>query len=277
MWRKRLQGQLYAIVFGKLISGKKRKIVLHDISGTFNDISNFIPRWPNKSRDAGLVLSSLISFLIAKEEPRYPATILPKLTLVLHTKGIKVLELGTGCGIVSIALAHSHDSADITMTDLKDAQNIAQLNINTNEPPKTSTSFLSYRNLDWSEALPYSVFQTKFNIILVADCTYNPNSVPFLVDTLSSCADKDPEVLICVAMKIRHDSEIIFFQLMQRRQLGVVETLKLDLPVLGLPDNGEQIEIWVFRRGRTSRNLRNNATLVERLSPMPVDEQNWGN
>lgn len=81
---------------------------------------------------------------------------------------------------------------------------------------------------------------------MVADCTYNPDVVPDLVKTLKGVTEKNKEALVCVAMKIRHESEMVFFDLMKKAGFEVVEMCKIPVGVLG--GEGEEVEIFVFGR-----------------------------
>lgn len=82
----------------------------------------------------------------------------------------------------------------------------------------------------------------------MADCTYNPDVVPDLVITLQRLAEENSDLLILLAMKVRHESEMVFFDLMQKGGFAVREKCILPLPVVG-DDEGEEIEIYVFGRG----------------------------
>lgn len=82
----------------------------------------------------------------------------------------------------------------------------------------------------------------------MADCTYNPDVVPDLVKTLRDVSEENKEALVSLAMKVRHDSEIVFFDLMDEAGFEVVEKCKIPLGVLG--GDAEETEIFVFRRTR---------------------------
>jgi hypothetical protein len=83
--------------------------------------------------------------------------------------------------------------------------------------------------------------------VFVADCTYNPDVVPDLVTTLARLADANREVKVVVAMKVRHESELVFFDLMKESGFVVNEKGILPLPVLGGED--QEIEVFVFGFG----------------------------
>lgn len=78
--------------------------------------------------------------------------------------------------------------------------------------------------------------------MVVADCTYNPDVVPDLVRTLKRLGD----VMVLLAMKVRHESEMVFFELMGKEGFVVREKCRLLLPVLG---EDEVVEVFVFGGG----------------------------
>ena len=80
----------------------------------------------------------------------------------------------------------------------------------------------------------------------MADCTYNPDVVPDLVATLGRVAEGNQGSLVLLAMKVRHESEMVFFELMDQGCWVVHEKAVIPLPVLGGED--EEIEIYVFKR-----------------------------
>ena len=85
----------------------------------------------------------------------------------------------------------------------------------------------------------------------MADCTYNPDVVPDLVATLRRLVRRDgdggEDVLVALAMKVRHESEMVFFELMREGGFGEREKGKIALPVFGGEE--EEIEIFVFGHG----------------------------
>lgn len=86
-------------------------------------------------------------------------------------------------------------------------------------------------------------------MVVVADCTYNPDVVPDLVRTLARLGEASAGMLVLLAMKVRHDSEMVFFELMVQGGFVVLEKCKMALPVLGGGGGGEDIEVFVFAVG----------------------------
>lgn len=183
----------------------------------------------------------LSSYLLNIHEPTIKLPELPDLKKTLGQKDLNVLELGAGCGIVGIALSTTLRNPRILLTDLPEAVEILTHNL-----ALLPLSKPAHQVLDWSEPLPPNVQSTKWDVVIVADCTYNPDVVPDLVATLRRVAHGNQELLVLLAMKVRHESEMIFFELMDKDGWVVGEKVVIPLPVLGGED--EQIEIYVFRR-----------------------------
>ncbi|KAG0649913.1 non sense mediated decay family [Hyphodiscus hymeniophilus] len=197
--------------------------------------------------DAGLVFSSCLAFLSLSDSTRSlsHAQKLPILKKALQRPNLRVLELGAGCGIVGITLASSIALHSVLLSDLPAASSILSRNLST--LPLPIRPKLSSQVLDWSSSLPSNVASTRWDLVLVADCTYNPDVVPDLVATLGRIVERrvvGKETLVALAMKVRHESEMVFFDLMRERGFVVRETIKIPLPVLG--GEREEIEIFVF-------------------------------
>lgn len=131
------------------------------------------------------------------------------------------------------------------LTDLEDAQEIMQSNVDCATP--ASGSSLRRQVLGWGSGLD-DLENGKFDVVLVSDCIYNPDSSVLLVETIKALTEQNPHVLIFVAFKRRHDADDIFFKNMQEKELPVVETSSIKLPHL-LTDydvDEPQIETFVY-------------------------------
>jgi len=128
-----------------------------------------------------------------------------------ETKQLKVLELGSGCGIVGLALAAMRGSCHVLLTDLPSAEEISQRNLQYSQ--KQLQGDVSFQIFDWDDPVPPS---TSPDIILIADCTYNPDSAASLVRAIEKCVNGSRETIIALAHKKRHDSETLFFDLMEK-------------------------------------------------------------
>lgn len=203
-------------------------------------------------RDAGVILSALIEELSLPSSKPPPALQLLG-DLIQNVPSPTVLELGTGCGIVGITFALSVPASRVIATDLAEAAEVASENLE-------QASNASYLNLDWSEPIPSKVMSETFDLILVADCTYNPDVVPYLVATLGTLIDKSPSVLICLAMKVRHASEAVFFDIMEDH--GIVQVGKHSERVGNLGDEDESVDIYLFKGAEAAKVLKHASDLA---------------
>ncbi|KFX94277.1 hypothetical protein O988_06396 [Pseudogymnoascus sp. VKM F-3808] len=193
--------------------------------------------------DAGVILSALLEEL-SQPSNTPPAGLQLLGNLIKDAPSPSVLELGTGCGIVAITFALSVPASRVIATDLEDAAEVASDNLE-------QADNASYLNLDWSEPLPSRVASENFDLVLVADCTYNPDVVPYLVSTLAKLIEKSPSVLICLAMKVRHASEAVFFDLMKDH--GIVQVGKHSERVGNLGDEDESVDIYLFKGAEAAK------------------------
>ncbi|KAI9804060.1 MAG: hypothetical protein M1826_004882 [Phylliscum demangeonii] len=146
-----------------------------------------------------------------------------------HSKRGKIIELGSGCGTVGIAFAQCVPGCDVLLTDLPEAQEIITANIATMTPAPGSRA--SFQVLDWDDDLPDNVARTKFDLVLVSDCTYNSSSAASLVKILDTLVSSSSETLIILARKERHSSEAVFFDLLQAAGIQQIERDTVSLPL----------------------------------------------
>lgn len=177
---------------------------------------------------------------------------LPLLSSLLidhKAKRLRVLEVGAGCGIVGIALSQMR-KCEVVLTDLEDAQEIMQTNIDCATPLSGST--LKRQVLGWGAGLD-DLESSMFDLVLVSDCIYNPDSSVLLVETIKALTKQNPNVLIFVAFKRRHDADDVFFEHMDKSELRVVDKGFIELPHIMTdcdPDE-PRIETFIYT-GQTS-------------------------
>lgn len=169
-------------------------------------------------------------------------------------EAFKVLELGSGCGIVGIAFAQLFAGCDVVLTDLPEALEILDVNIRHAAPAVQSK--LTRRVLDWGEELPVDVQDTTFDLVFVSDCTYNCDSIPDLVKTISALAAGSPDPLVFISLKKRHSSEAVLFDLLDAAGLIEVFHTSVQLPDRGraaIEETLEHVEIMAYRFRREKR------------------------
>ena len=148
-----------------------------------------------------------------------------KLVSQKKAKPLRVIELGAGCGIVGIAFAQLVKS-EVLLTDLDDAVEICHLNVQT--ASLAAGSLLTVSVLDWSEEL--NDMDGRFDVVLVSDCIYNPDSSVHLVRTLQMLSRQQPSPLILVGYKRRHSEDEVFCEHMQQAGFTTLNTASIQLP-----------------------------------------------
>ncbi|KAH9860499.1 hypothetical protein J1614_011830 [Plenodomus biglobosus] len=191
--------------------------------------------------DAGILLSCHVDELLSTESELAHA-LFPDKT----RSGLRVLELGTGCGIVGISLVQTLEDTDVIVTDLAEAHEIVARNLN--HVKTAARSSIQFQELDWDEALPSNLDHTTtaFDLVVAADCTYNADSSPAFVDTISRIVNKSPSTIVAVAMKMRHSSEVVFFDLMAKAAFTKVSTMSYPLPA-DTKAAEETVELHMYR------------------------------
>ncbi|KAL4940674.1 hypothetical protein BDV06DRAFT_223888 [Aspergillus oleicola] len=177
--------------------------------------------------DAALASTLYLQKIIAGQE--LPSPVLQELLQAERSRPLNIIELGSGCGMVGIVLARLLPQCSILLTDLPEVEEIITKNISVAQPAPGSE--IRYRPLGWEEELPEDLFDTPtIDLVLVSDCTYNADSLPALVSVLSRLVRRSPRALILVALKRRHESESIFFDLMQSAGLHDLHLHNIEMP-----------------------------------------------
>lgn len=173
----------------------------------------------------------------------------------LFGKGpLRILELGAGIGIVSIALAALRSTSEATKgsecdhiiaTDLLSAMPLLEENIANNKQYFPYTHFEA-TVLDWHEPLPSSIQQCAdhIDVIIMADVTYNIASFPALVCTVSeiiNCSANTTPPLVLLGYKERDTAERTFWDFMKGAGIELVKVAA----VIGA--GGAPVEIWLGR------------------------------
>jgi hypothetical protein len=155
---------------------------------------------------------------------------------------------------VGITIARLKADACVVLTDLPEAKEIAQHNL-----MQTQQSNITFSELNWEEDSQEQIHGSRAppDLVIAADCTYNPDSrsealpsprhmrnkltpsrSPALVNTLHKIARASRHVKVAIAMKIRHSSERVFFDLMHDAGFRTTNTTEYPLP--GDESTGEE-------------------------------------
>ena len=204
------------------------------------------------ARDAGLALVAHINRILTQQQADTGA--ICRLLEAAKSSKLAVIELGSGCGIVGIGLAQMLPNCQVLLTDLQEAEEITMRNIEVSTLRESSS--VSFCVLDWEAALPKSVADKLFDLILVSDCTYNSDSIPALVKTICELLERSPGAVVIVSMKVRHPSEKIFFDLMGGSRLDMIDHTSIPLPNMEGSEAGEgnnTVHIYTFGPGRNGK------------------------
>ncbi|KAJ5175261.1 uncharacterized protein N7482_001138 [Penicillium canariense] len=189
--------------------------------------------------DAALAAVIFLEQVITGTEKSMPAL---SQSLTPRRSPLQVVELGAGCGIVGIALATMLANCEVLLTDLPEVSEIVTRNIN-DASPKPSAS-IKFQTLDWDEPTP-NLTRGPIDLIVVSDCTYNADSLPALVSVLDRLVRGSPGAVVLVALKRRHDSEAVFFDLM--RTAGFVSQ-QAQVPLPAQWEQVDQIEMYCYQK-----------------------------
>ncbi|KAJ4300981.1 hypothetical protein N0V90_003070 [Kalmusia sp. IMI 367209] len=144
---------------------------------------------------------------------------------------------------VGITLARLVPGVDVYLTDLPEAQEIVTSNVNLARPKLDAS--IAFHELDWERTVSKTMFKQGVDLIVAADCTYNADSSPALVNTIRQVATLSPTVTVAIAMKKRHSSEDVFFDLMSEANFQTIDTIGFPLP--GDERAGEErVELYIY-------------------------------
>ncbi|EIW66798.1 hypothetical protein TREMEDRAFT_70051 [Tremella mesenterica DSM 1558] len=202
--------------------------------------------------DSGLALSAWLWQLLRSSlstKNKYAQSLVCDILEVLRSEGGEVLELGSGTGLVSIALSLAMTQTDrrgvvkITATDLESAMDLMDENIALNQHLYESV-VLSAKVLDWERPLPPEIAQNRPRLVIAADVTYNTASFPSLLRTISSLLmtpEGNMQPVLLLAYKERDPGERELWDML--RDAGV--NMKLVDKVRGCEEGEEgTVEIW---------------------------------
>ena len=223
--------------------------------------------------DGGL---AAVSFLTQLHDGKEEAVqMMPTVNSILRADGgqpLNILELGCGVGVLGIGWAgilSLTTSADILqryhilMTDVPDAEERALANIrlfqDSQEKANRPIPQMQYENLDWGDGrqgkFSPSVMSKAWNLVILSDCTYNTDTIPALVETLSQLhsvaktsgsQDGTGSLKVFLATKPRHSSEQVVFDALSSHGWNVAEKAVVELH--GLPEESDDVEFYLFSK-----------------------------
>jgi len=102
--------------------------------------------------------------------------------------GTKVLELGSGTGVVGIAAAL--EGADVLLTDKDNLMPLMAKNIRLNKD-SILTGSADYEAFDWAAPPPEEVSSKKWDVVLCAEAVATSSDVPLFASALASLLGPD--------------------------------------------------------------------------------------
>ncbi|KAK4155583.1 putative methyltransferase-domain-containing protein [Chaetomidium leptoderma] len=205
--------------------------------------------------DSGIVMVSLLADICLDTTAGSRAKPFPLFRSILQTeeRPLNILELGCGVGVMGIGLARilslrqTRVTPHILMTDLPEAEEKARANMARQpEGLGPAAGNLDFEPLDWEDGrngnFGDKVASRAWDLVALCDCTYNTDTLPPLVKTLSAIHNHSArhdssarglvKTEVFVATKPRHSSESVFFDLMSADGWIIREQAELPLPVL---------------------------------------------
>ena len=186
--------------------------------------------------------------------------------ILTDSQGVNVLELGCGVGILGIGLCAAHprgvNESTILMTDLRNAEKRARSNMSLLQMQRSGSDLgyaqVMYENLDWEQGrqghFGRLLYERRWDLVMLADCTYNVDMAPALVETLSAIhasnvahsGDETFATRVFLATKPRHSSEEKVFELLADAGWTTLESVVLPLPMLGL--DPQTVQMYLFEK-----------------------------
>jgi predicted nicotinamide N-methyase len=101
-------------------------------------------------------------------------------------RGLRVVELGAGCGLVSVALIHA-GAARVVATDLPANTKLLRNNVFKNAPSgKHEGHAWDVKALSWGKDANEALENEPFDLVIATDCMYVLESACLLADTLEA-------------------------------------------------------------------------------------------
>jgi predicted nicotinamide N-methyase len=145
-------------------------------------------------------------------------------------KNKRVIELGSGCGVVGIAAAIS-GCKEVVMTDLSYALPLMRENVESNEAAwKDKEVVVSCKECDWFQTPPadelLSGDNNKADVLLVADCVWLSSLIAPLLQTLKLYANDSTEVFITYQQRGKEAHDMFLEGIHELFDVVDVDTLK---------------------------------------------------
>ncbi|KAG0682808.1 hypothetical protein C6P41_003491 [Kluyveromyces marxianus] len=135
----------------------------------------------------------------------------------------RVLELGSGTGLVGITYALSHKNSTIFLTDLPEIVPNLQKNIELNK-----LNDVHGKVLDWTDPSSFTQeFGTEpFDVILIADPIYSPQHPSWVVNMIDKFLSECGKAYLEIPIRPKYEAErLLLWRLLEERNLAVVKEI----------------------------------------------------
>ncbi|WVQ70537.1 hypothetical protein IAR50_000056 [Cryptococcus sp. DSM 104548] len=129
-------------------------------------------------------------------------------------KGKKILELGSGTGLVGLVTAMIEPSSEIWITDQAPLLDLMETNTRSNLGEENSTVHVAEFN--WGEPVSSSIPIEDIEVVLAADCVYSEPAFPLLVQTLCDVAPLGKNIEILFSYNKRRKADKKFFAMLKK-------------------------------------------------------------
>lgn len=130
-------------------------------------------------------------------------------------KFTNILELGSGTGLVGLAIAslrREQKDLKVWVTDQENMISLMNQNIALNDLEDTVKAEV----LNWGDELPAYATENKIDVVLAADCVYLEAAFPLLEKTLLDLTAVENPPLVLMSYKKRRKADARFFKHMKK-------------------------------------------------------------
>lgn len=175
--------------------------------------------------------NTLVTLLEKPQQQSTNSPLSPVFGRFIHSP-LRILELGSGTGLVGIAAA-AILGAQVTITDLPHVLPNLAFNATVNSTAITSKGgAVDVKNLRWGESEDVESIGRNFDIVLGSDVVYHDHLYDPLLRTLQLLLlDGDGDITFVMAHLRRWKKESAFFK--KARKMFQVDTLYSDAPAPG--------------------------------------------
>ncbi|CAA3014454.1 N-lysine methyltransferase METTL21A-like [Olea europaea subsp. europaea] len=174
----------------------------------------------------------------------------------IQHRGIRILELGSGTGVVGIAAA-AILGASVTVTDLPHVLPNMQFNVDANaETLKLHGGAVEVATLSWGDTQNMEAIGREFDVIMGSDIVYHDHLYEPLLETLKFVLLKsEKKIVFLMAHLKRWKKESAFFK--KAKKHFDVEIIHKDEP-----SNGSRVGVMVYQFVRKFRAKLNSKSTV---------------